>query len=106
ADGDVRIPHDNMMSTRHAEIVREADQNGWRFVLADLQSTNGTYVRHSRVPFKHGNEILVGSTVLRFEDATLNLPSAAVATGGGGSLPTKTQGWQSLAATDLKASLV
>jgi hypothetical protein len=104
SDGDVRILHDVMMSTRHAEIVREADHNGWRWLLADLQSTNGTFVRVKRLPFKHGCEFLVGSTLLRFEDAALNLPSAALETAA--SLPTKTQGWQAFSPTDLKASLV
>jgi pSer/pThr/pTyr-binding forkhead associated (FHA) protein len=103
-DGDVRIPHDAMMSTRHAEIVREADQNGWQWSLVDLQSTNGSFVRVPRATFKHGAEFLVGSTVLRFEDAALNLPGAALETGT--ALPTKTQGWQTMAPTDLKASLV
>jgi len=39
-DGDVRIPHDAMMSTRHAEIVSRSGSEqlgGW--VVADLQST-------------------------------------------------------------------
>ncbi len=105
-EGDVRIPHDGMMSSLHAEIVREADQGGWRWTLVDLKSTNGTYVRVAHVPLKHGTEILVGSTVLRFEDAALNLPGATPDADAGGKLPTKTQGWQTLAPTDLKASLV
>lgn len=104
AEGDVRIPHDAMMSSRHAEIVREADQVGWRWTLDDLRSTNGTYVRVASAPLEHGTEFLVGSSVLRFEDATLNLPGATPPAGG--ALSTKTQGWQTLAATDLKPSLI
>lgn len=104
SEGDVRIPHDAMMSSRHAEIVRDGEPGGWRWTLIDGQSKNGTFVRVASAPLKHGTEILIGSTVLRFEDAALNLPGAVPE--GAGSMPTKTQGWATLKPTDLKASLV
>jgi pSer/pThr/pTyr-binding forkhead associated (FHA) protein len=104
SEGDIRIPHDAMMSSRHAEIVREGEPSGWRWALVNLQSTNGSYVRVVNVPLKHGTEVLIGSAVLRFEDAILNLPGAVPE--GTGTMPTKTQGWQTLKPTDLKASLV
>ena len=49
-DGDVRIPHDGLISGRHAEIVRQRVPNGYRWLLADLQSTNGTFVRIGSTP--------------------------------------------------------
>lgn len=103
-EGDIKIPHDGMMSSRHAEIVREADRDGWRWSLVNLSSTNGSYVRMKTITLKHHAEILVGGTLLRFEDAALNLPGAIPE--GAGMLSTKTQGWQTLKPTDLKASFV
>ena len=44
-EGDVCIPHDTMISSRHAEIIRQAVQGSYRWYLKDLKSTNGTYVR-------------------------------------------------------------
>src|SRR5262245_54796021 len=43
--GDITIPHDDMMSSKHAELSRQVDKNGSRWVLTDLGSTNGTYLR-------------------------------------------------------------
>lgn len=103
-DGDVRIPHETMMSTRHAEIVRESVEGRWRWALVDLGSTNGVFVRTRSAPLTHGQEILIGSTRLRFDEAALNLPGAIADTSG--SLPTKTVGWTAMKPTDLKASLV
>src|SRR5262245_46384149 len=41
AEGDVRIPHDLMMSGKHAELVRQKLPSGaYRWVLVDLQSSN------------------------------------------------------------------
>ena len=67
--GDVRVPHDGQISGEHAEIVREWTQSGWRWVLRDLGSTNGTFVRIGSTPLKHEFEILVGQGRYRFETA-------------------------------------
>lgn len=103
-EGDVVIPHDGMMSARHAEIVREPDADGWRWAIVDLNSRNGVFVRVPATPVRHRSEVLVGGTLLRFEDAALNLPGALPE--GPATVPTKTQGWQALKPTDLKPSLV
>lgn len=57
---------DSAASRRHAEIRRRANS----FLLRDLGSTNGTSVNGSRIieiDLRHGDEIRIGDTVLRFE---------------------------------------
>ena len=62
---------DNSVSRRHAEIRPD---NG-RWVLTDLESSNGTYLNGVRIgdptPLKHGDHIRLGATLLVFagEDA-------------------------------------
>ena len=58
------------MSSRHAEVVRQFEKGQFRWHLADLQSTNGTYVRiPGKVPLKHGQEMLLGGGRFRFDAA-------------------------------------
>jgi hypothetical protein len=68
-DGDVRIVHDVLMSSRHAEIVRQQTKDGYRWVLVDLGSTNGTWVRIGTTQLRHENEVIVGRGQYRFEAA-------------------------------------
>ncbi len=68
-EGDVIIPHDGMMSGRHAEIVRQKTQSGYRWTLNDLGSTNGTWVRARETLLSHMSEFMVGRTIFRFEGA-------------------------------------
>lgn len=66
-DNDVRL-FDWFVSKKHAQIVRR--DNG--FYLKDLQSWRGTTVNgqnvRSEVQLKEGDEITLGTTVLRFSD--------------------------------------
>jgi hypothetical protein len=66
-DGDVRIVHDMQMSAQHAEIVREATPTGWRWLLQDCGSTNGTFVRVGSTVLRNNNELLLGQGRYRFE---------------------------------------
>jgi pSer/pThr/pTyr-binding forkhead associated (FHA) protein len=66
-EGDICIPHDLQMSGRHAEIVRQKTAAGYRWLLVDLQSSNGTFVRIGNTVLRHGNELLIGSGRYRFE---------------------------------------
>jgi pSer/pThr/pTyr-binding forkhead associated (FHA) protein len=57
------------VSRRHARIISQSTQ----FFIEDLGSTNGTFVNRgqrllpgNRHPLKHGDEIIVGKTFLRF----------------------------------------
>src|SRR5437016_5702646 len=67
SEGDIVIPHDAMMSGRHAEISREVIKGGFRWFLTDLKSRNGTFVRVADTPIQHGQEILLGSRRFRFD---------------------------------------
>lgn len=75
--GDIRIPQDGQISTEHAEIVREWTKDGFRFVLRDLDSRNGTYARASKSPLKHEDELIIGQGRYRFESTP---PPAAMPT--------------------------
>ena len=66
-DGDIRIPHDAQMSGKHAEIVRQRRDGGFRWRLVDLQSTNGTFVRIGSTILRHESELLIGAGRYRFE---------------------------------------
>ncbi len=68
-EGEVIIPHDVLMSSRHAEITRQKHKDGYRWVLTDLQSRNGTWVRIGNTVLRHQNELLIGRGQYRFEAA-------------------------------------
>jgi pSer/pThr/pTyr-binding forkhead associated (FHA) protein len=103
-DGDIRIPHDDMISGRHAEVTRQSDQGRVRWYLTDLQSTNGTFVRIGKAQLRHGQEFLLGSRRFRFDAA----PPGAEALEGAADdeKPKATRGWKAVAPSDLLPSLV
>ena len=58
--------HDNEVSRRHAEVVR--DDGGYRVV--DLRSANGTYLNGQAIedaPLRPGDQVRLGQTVLLFQ---------------------------------------
>lgn len=73
---DIIVSDDGMVSKRHVRIERDGD----RFVVQDLQSTNGTFVNGQPLlgaqPLQSGDEIRVGETKLQFRGS-----------GGGGAAP-------------------
>ncbi len=63
-DGDVVLPGDPFLSARHGRITRD----GAAFVVHDLASTNGVYLRlRGPTPIRDGDLILLGQQVLRFD---------------------------------------
>jgi pSer/pThr/pTyr-binding forkhead associated (FHA) protein len=66
-EGGILLPNDPYVSPRHARLRRQITQ----FIVKDLGSVNGVYVR-LRQPEKlsHGDLVLVGLEVLRFEVVT------------------------------------
>jgi pSer/pThr/pTyr-binding forkhead associated (FHA) protein len=66
-EGDLTIPNDSQMSSRHAMLQRTIASDGVHWTLVDLKSTNGTYVRVMHAILEHNSEFLVGRTRLRFE---------------------------------------
>lgn len=67
AEGDVRIPHELLMSRRHAEIRLQREPQGYRWYLHDLDSANGTFVLAEAVRLKQGDELLIGRRRFRFQ---------------------------------------
>lgn len=63
-EGNIQLPNDPYVSPRHARILR---RDG-RFFILDLGSTNSVFVR-LRAPsrLQHGDLVLIGLEVLRFE---------------------------------------
>jgi hypothetical protein len=88
-DGDIRIPHDGLMSGRHAQLVRQRGPQGYRWVLVDLESTNGTFVRVGSSILRSNNELLIGAGRYRFEAGA----GAAPAVDPPGAAPQTTQDW-------------
>jgi hypothetical protein len=72
SEGDFLIPHDGRISARHVEITRQFIGGLCRWVITDLQSTNGLFVRVSHTILSDRAEFLVGKGCYRFE-----APSAA-----------------------------
>jgi pSer/pThr/pTyr-binding forkhead associated (FHA) protein len=63
-DGEIVLPDDPYLSPRHARIERRGDT----FVLRDLGSLNGIYVRlREPIELTDGAMFLIGQQVLRFE---------------------------------------
>ena len=64
-EGSVRIPHDQSMSSRHAEIIREGAKPPYTWFLRDVGSKNGTFVRCDNAPLRPDRLIMLGSRRFR-----------------------------------------
>lgn len=79
-EGDVQLPFDPAISTRHAELTRQMYKGGWVWVLTDLQSTNGVFARVNKAPLEPGQELILGGGHYRFDsplDRNTTPPPAA-----------------------------
>jgi len=64
---DIVIQDDDYVSREHARIV----EHEGAFYVEDMGSSNGTFVRVQRpIPLQPGDEILIGTHLLRFETAS------------------------------------
>ena len=66
-EGDLIIPLDGRISARHLEITHQMVGGLHRWVVTDLQSTHGMYVRVSRTALADKAEFLVGNGRYRFD---------------------------------------
>jgi pSer/pThr/pTyr-binding forkhead associated (FHA) protein len=102
-EGDLKIPHDEMISSRHAELQRVVDRDRFRWQLVDLKSTNGTYLRVAAAVLRHAKEFMVGTHRFRFsagmQAALKGLDEAAEKSKG-------TLGFQAVSPVDLVPSLL
>ena len=69
SEGQVRLPHDALVSARHAEIVRGGTARPYTWLLRDLGSSNGTFVRCGRAILRPDRLVLLGGRRLRFRPA-------------------------------------
>lgn len=66
-EGDLRFPLDGRMSSRHVEITHQVVGGMNRWVVTDLQSTHGMFVRVSKAALADRAEFLVGNGRYRFD---------------------------------------
>jgi hypothetical protein len=91
-EGDLRIPIDGLISSRHLEITCQQIGGMYRWVITDLQSMNGMFVRVSKTPLADKAEFLVGNGRYRFE--ALHVDAGTTADLALGGSPTgQTRGW-------------
>jgi pSer/pThr/pTyr-binding forkhead associated (FHA) protein len=64
--GDILVPNDAHVSERHVEIRRELVDNQYTWLLSDLRSTNGTYLRILKQFLDDGDCLLLGGRYFRF----------------------------------------
>lgn len=72
-EGTVRIPHDPLISSRHAELVRSGLEPPYAWHLNDVGSTNGTFVCCKTAPLRPDRIVILGSRRFR-----LHLPNAGL----------------------------
>lgn len=70
AEGDLTIPIDGRISSRHVEIALQPVNGAPRWVVTDLQSRHGLFVRVSRAALSDGAEFLVGGGRYQFQAPT------------------------------------
>jgi pSer/pThr/pTyr-binding forkhead associated (FHA) protein len=104
SEGDILIPHDPMISGRHAELTRRLEDGQYSWHLTDLRSMNGTFVRVGSALLKHRQELLIGGHRYRFDAAPQGAALAEAAAEE--DKPKGTSGWQSVSPSDVLPSLV
>jgi pSer/pThr/pTyr-binding forkhead associated (FHA) protein len=66
-EGDLQLPEDEQISKRHVALTRQLVSGEFRWVVTDLQSRNGMFVRVNKAPLSNQAEVLIGSGRYRFE---------------------------------------
>jgi len=64
---EINIPHDDWISESHLEIVRLKQDKSYRWVIKDLDSDTGFWVRVRQAEIRDGTEFLVGSGQFKAE---------------------------------------
>lgn len=105
SEGDLVIPHERLMSSRHAKIVRRYLDGAFRWFLVDLNSTNGTFVKVSSGKLHHGAELLFGSFRYQFNAAPQGEFDQGDAETTAPGAPQRTMGWVRVNQEDLLRSM-
>ena len=68
---DLSFPAEALMSATHAKIsLQETSPHHWDWILEDLSSSNGVFVRLTEFPLRPGNEFLLGGTRVKVHGDT------------------------------------
>lgn len=57
---DIEIPHDAQISGTHCLVVRSCRESGTEWILKDLDSTNGTFLRVARCVVNSSTPVMMG----------------------------------------------
>lgn len=63
---DLLLPHDEQVSTTHAEICRRLENGRYFWYLRDLDSTNGTFVKLAKARLRPQREFRIGGRRFSF----------------------------------------
>ncbi len=91
-EGDLRFPMDGRMSARHVEITHQVVGGLHRWVVTDLQSMHGMFVRVSKTALADKAEFLVGNGRYRFDAAQMDR-DGTIDQVPGETVGAQTQGW-------------
>ena len=91
-EGDLCIPIDGRISSRHVEITLQTVGGVHRWAITDLQSTHGLFVRVHKTVLADGAEFLVGNGRYRYDKPQLDA-SATASVGNGPLISGETRGW-------------
>lgn len=70
-EGDLVFPGEAMMSSSHAKLsLQEVQADHWAWVLEDLNSRHGVFLKLPEFELRPGNEFVVGGTKLRLHGNT------------------------------------
>lgn len=72
-EGDVTVSCDKTISSKHAEIRRVNHRGHWEWVLEDLGTANGTFVRVASSVFFDDTIVILGGRRFRLEAASASL---------------------------------
>ncbi len=67
SEGDLRLPHDDLISSRHVLITKQLNGQKPKLVIEDLQSRNGLYFKIRKARLEDQAELLIGGGMYRFE---------------------------------------
>ncbi|MCA8998534.1 MAG: FHA domain-containing protein [Planctomycetaceae bacterium] len=77
-EGDLIIGNEIDMSGKHFEIVATMVKNEFKFVLRDVGSRNGTFLRVSRLVLRKDMELILGARRYRFDPGSASQPEIPV----------------------------
>jgi pSer/pThr/pTyr-binding forkhead associated (FHA) protein len=66
--GDLVLPNDQAISGMHAEILRRPWKGSFQWMLRDIRSVNGTFVRAARAVFHEEAIVILGSRRFRLRN--------------------------------------